>query len=120
MVLFLVLNIGSIFYALYISVWQWNIRTGPVSFLGLDNYTAALADPGFEMTSDTARLSTAAAVIICVPTPVDHYLVPDLRILQGACATVVAAAVVSGTNPFNHEFRQIRSGIDEIDRPGRP
>ena len=57
-----------------------------------ERLTAALADPGFEMTSDTARLSTAAAVIICVPTPVDHYLVPDLRILQGACATVVAAA----------------------------
>ena len=57
-----------------------------------ERLTAALADPGFEMTSDTARLSSAAAVIICVPTPVDHYLVPDLRILQGACATVVAAA----------------------------
>jgi len=57
-----------------------------------ERLTAALADPGFEMTSDIARLSTAAAVIICVPTPVDHYLVPDLRILQGACATVVAAA----------------------------
>ena len=55
--------------------------------------TAALSDPGFEMTADTARLSTAAAVIICVPTPVDHYLVPDLRILENACATVVAAAV---------------------------
>ena len=57
-----------------------------------ERLTSALADPGFEMTSDIARLSTAAAVIICVPTPVDHYLVPDLRILQGACATVVAAA----------------------------
>jgi multiple sugar transport system permease protein len=48
MALFLVLNIGSIFYALYISVWEWNIRTGPVSFLGLDNYTNALADPVFQ------------------------------------------------------------------------
>ena len=57
-----------------------------------DRLTVALADPGFAMTSDTARLGTAAAVIICVPTPVDHYLVPDLRILRGACATVVAAA----------------------------
>jgi len=55
--------------------------------------TVALSDPGFEMTADTARLGTAAAVIICVPTPVDHYLVPDLRILENACATVVAAAV---------------------------
>ena len=31
-------SIGSIFYALYISVWKWNIRSGPVEFLGLDNY----------------------------------------------------------------------------------
>ena len=57
-----------------------------------ERLTLALSDPGFEMTTDTARLSRAAAVIICVPTPVDHYLVPDLRILESACATVVAAA----------------------------
>ncbi len=47
MALFLVLNIGSILYALYISVWQWNIRSGPVAFVGLDNYTKALQDPTF-------------------------------------------------------------------------
>src|SRR5664279_5936463 len=47
-----------------------------------ERLTLALSDPGFEMTTDTARLSRAAAVIICVPTPVDHYLVPDLRILE--------------------------------------
>jgi len=53
----------------------------------------ALADPSsFQMTSDVSRLSTAAAVIVCVPTPVDEYLVPDLRILESACATVVDAA----------------------------
>ena len=27
--LFLVLNVGSIFYALFISVWKWNIRLRP-------------------------------------------------------------------------------------------
>ncbi|MFN8518752.1 MAG: sugar ABC transporter permease [Chloroflexota bacterium] len=47
MVLFLVLNIGSILYALYISVWEWNIRSGPVAFVGLDNYAKALQDPTF-------------------------------------------------------------------------
>ena len=54
---------------------------------------AALGDPGFVMTSDPDRLSTAAAVLIAVPTPVDQYLVPDLRMLDSACETVVAAAV---------------------------
>lgn len=49
MILFLVLNIGSILYAVYISVWVWNIRTGPISFVGLDNYSTALADPVFQI-----------------------------------------------------------------------
>ena len=57
-----------------------------------DRLSVALGDPTFQMTSDVARLGTAAAVIICVPTPVDEYLVPDLRILERACATVVEAA----------------------------
>ena len=47
MVLFLVLNIGSVFYALYISLWKWNVRSGPVDFRGLSNYSALLSDPVF-------------------------------------------------------------------------
>jgi ABC-type sugar transport system permease subunit len=47
MFLFLVLNIGAIFYALYISVWQWNIRSGAGAFIGLKNYQNALTDPIF-------------------------------------------------------------------------
>ena len=39
MVLFLVLNIGAMLYALYISVWKWNIRTGPSAFIGLARTT---------------------------------------------------------------------------------
>ena len=64
MALFLVLNIGSIFYALYISVWKWNIRSGPVSFLGLDNYTDALADPVFQ----TAVRNGIYYAVVWVPT----------------------------------------------------
>ena len=29
MVLFLILKIGAIFYALFISLWEWNVRSGP-------------------------------------------------------------------------------------------
>jgi multiple sugar transport system permease protein len=47
MLLFLVLNIGAILYALYISVWDWNIRSGPVEFIGLQNYAETLSDPIF-------------------------------------------------------------------------
>ena len=38
------------------------------------------------------RSRTADAVFICVPTPVDERLRPDLRLLRAACATVVAHA----------------------------
>jgi multiple sugar transport system permease protein len=46
MVLFLVLNIGQIFYALYISFWDWGTR-GPREFLGIGNYQSLLSDPIF-------------------------------------------------------------------------
>jgi multiple sugar transport system permease protein len=63
MVLFLVLNVGSIFYALYISVWKWNLRSGPVSFMGLDNYTKALNDPVFQ----TAIKNSLYYAVVWVP-----------------------------------------------------
>lgn len=48
MALFLVLNIGALMYAVYISVWRWNLRTGPVTFLGIKNYLDVLDDPTFQ------------------------------------------------------------------------
>ena len=48
MVMFLVLNLGALLFAAYISVWKWNIRSGPVSFLGLQNYQNVLTDPTFQ------------------------------------------------------------------------
>lgn len=54
---------------------------------------AALRSPrDFRLTSDPAELARAAAIVVCVPTPVDHQQVPDLAPLRAACATVVAAA----------------------------
>ena len=63
MLLFLVLNIGSIVYAAFISVWRWNIRTGPVRFVGLDNYVNALNDPIFQ----SAVTNTLYYTVIWVP-----------------------------------------------------
>ena len=62
MLLFLLLNIGAIFYAAYISLWRWGLR-GPRSFLGLGNYEAALSDPIFVK----AVTNTFYYVIIWVP-----------------------------------------------------
>ena len=47
MVLFLILQIGSVFYALFISLWDWNVRSGPEEFEGLANYEGLLNDPIF-------------------------------------------------------------------------
>jgi multiple sugar transport system permease protein len=47
MFLYLVLNIGSIVYAIYVSVFQWNIRSGAGAFIGTQNYERALSDPIF-------------------------------------------------------------------------
>jgi UDP-N-acetyl-D-glucosamine dehydrogenase len=53
---------------------------------------AALRSGTLELTSDTGAVSTADAVIICVPTPVDGDHAPDLTALRDACASVVAGA----------------------------
>ena len=47
MVLFLILQIGSVFYAVFISLWDWNVRSGPEEFEGLANYEGLLTDPIF-------------------------------------------------------------------------
>ncbi len=58
-----------------------------------ERLAAALADGSLELTTDPAAAAAAEAVIICVPTPVDAALAPDLSALQAACATVVRHAV---------------------------
>ena len=54
--------------------------------------TQALQGTTLSLSSDPAALGAARAVVICVPTPVDDHLVPDLRILEAACRTVVEQA----------------------------
>jgi ABC-type sugar transport system permease subunit len=47
MLLYFVLNIGSVLYAIFVSVFQWNIRSGAGKFIGTLNYENALKDPIF-------------------------------------------------------------------------
>jgi UDP-N-acetyl-D-glucosamine dehydrogenase len=71
------------------------IRRGEADLLGCDQrrLRRALLDGGrFRLTSDTALLPSADALLICVPTPVDEHFVPDLTALRAACATVVGQA----------------------------
>jgi nucleotide sugar dehydrogenase len=76
------------------------IRAGEVDLLAADHarLARALGDPErFAVGDDPALLGQAAAVLVCVPTPVDEHLVPDLAPLSAACATVVRQAVPGQT-----------------------
>jgi UDP-N-acetyl-D-glucosamine dehydrogenase len=72
------------------------IQNGEADLLESDRerLTTALLDRDFRITSDRRLLRDAAAVVICVPTPIDEYQTPDLGILAAACAMVVESAVV--------------------------
>jgi UDP-N-acetyl-D-glucosamine dehydrogenase len=72
-----------------------SIRNGEADLLDSDRdrLELALIGDGFDISGDTYRLSDAAAVIICVPTPIDEHSVPDLAILRAACSMVVDAAI---------------------------
>ena len=90
MVLFLVLNVGSIFYALYISVWKWNLRTGPVEFTGLRNYATALNDPLFQ----TAIKNTLYYAVVWVP----------LTMVLGLFLAVIVNQKIRGQTFFRAAF----------------
>src|SRR5690606_12000498 len=63
-----------------------SIRAGGADLLPSDQERlgAALDDDGFTISDDATLLSRASAVIVCVPTPVDHHLVPELSMLRAA------------------------------------
>lgn len=44
------------------------------------------------LTTELSAMAGAEAVIVCVPTPIDRHLTPDLTALSGACASVVEYA----------------------------
>jgi ABC-type sugar transport system permease subunit len=63
MLLFAFLSIGLFIFALYISVWDWNIRSGPEKFVGLQNYLDILSAPLFQ----AAVKNTVYYALIWVP-----------------------------------------------------
>jgi UDP-N-acetyl-D-glucosamine dehydrogenase len=75
------------------------ISSGDVDLSDLDRArlatvrsATARGDQSFRLTSDSAALAEADAVIVCVPTPVDERHIPDLFALRRACQTIVAHA----------------------------
>jgi nucleotide sugar dehydrogenase len=70
------------------------IRSGDVDLIDRDRprLAAALESHQLALTSELRALSEADAVIIAVPTPVDHELEPDLTAVHSACAAAVRHA----------------------------
>jgi len=70
------------------------IRSGHVDLVpsDRDRLQAALETDRFVLTDDISALTRAACVVVCVPTPVDEHLVPDLGALAASCASVVEHA----------------------------
>jgi nucleotide sugar dehydrogenase len=68
-----------------------DIRKGLCDLTAADQERLADAlgnEERFQLTNDCSRLAEAAAVLICVPTPIDAHHVPDLGALRSACETV--------------------------------
>ena len=68
-----------------------DIQRVDVDLLDSDRFRLSQAMSGarLHLTTDVTVLATVDVVIVCVPTPVDKHLVPDLAPLRAACATVV-------------------------------
>ena len=71
MLLFLVLNVGIFFYAIYISTYKWGIM-GPRGFLGIKNYSQALHDPIF--LKSIRNSVTYAAIVVPIQTALGLFL----------------------------------------------
>jgi multiple sugar transport system permease protein len=90
MVLFAFLSVGLFLFALYISVWNWNIRSGPISIAGLDNYARLLSAPLFQK----AVANTIYFAVIWVP----------LTMAVGLFLAVVVNQKIRGQSFFRAAF----------------
>jgi nucleotide sugar dehydrogenase len=70
------------------------VRSGEVDLIDADRerLRRALDSDCFHTDTNSAALSLADAVVICVPTPLDRHLSPDLGPISAACRTVVEHA----------------------------
>ena len=89
MILFLILNIGALLYAIYISVWHWNLRTGPVSFLGLKNYENVVTDPTFQRALQNSIYYAIVWVPLTMAAGLFLAIVVNQRIRGRTCRTVI-------------------------------
>jgi UDP-N-acetyl-D-glucosamine dehydrogenase len=75
------------------------IRSGAVDLVDADRerLDKALGGDSLRLTTESSRLRLADAVIVCVPTPLDRHLTPNLDALTSACRAVVENATLGQT-----------------------
>jgi UDP-N-acetyl-D-glucosamine dehydrogenase len=75
------------------------IKAGQVEALERDQsrLVRVLSEGRLELTSEPSHMARVDTIIICVPTPVDVHLVPDLGPLRAACDAVAEHAVTGQT-----------------------
>ena len=64
------------------------LAAGTSYFRHIPDARVAAAAPGFTATGDFTRIAECDAVIICVPTPLDEHLQPDLRFIEATCRSI--------------------------------
>jgi len=126
LVLFLIFNIGSLFYSAYISLWRWGIL-GPTAFVGFHNYQVILKDEIFH----TAIKNSIYYTVLVVPIQVALGLALAVTVNQiwrgrtffrasfyfpsiasSAAITVLFIYIMSADGLFNHLLQQI--GINPL------
>jgi multiple sugar transport system permease protein len=88
--LFLVLQIGMLIYAGWVSIWDWDIRLGPQELIGLQNFQKLLTDPGFL----NALKNTTYYAVVWVP----------LTMAAGLFLAVVVNQKIRGQAFFRSSF----------------
>jgi nucleotide sugar dehydrogenase len=75
------------------------IRSGAVDLVDADRerLEKALGGDSLRLTTESSCLRLADAVIVCVPTPLDRHLTPNLDALTSACGAVVENATPGQT-----------------------
>ncbi|MBV9351858.1 MAG: nucleotide sugar dehydrogenase, partial [Mycobacterium sp.] len=76
-----------------------DVKSGRVDLLDRDRERLArhLQGERLILTTEPSAVSSADAIVVCVPTPIDLHQTPDLTALSAACASVVDNAAVGQT-----------------------
>lgn len=71
-----------------VKITQLSAGASYIRHIGPERIAAAVATGRFAATTDFSRATSCDALIICVPTPLDSHLQPDLRFIVDTCEAI--------------------------------